>query len=116
MRMESDCLFCKIVAGEVPAEKVYEDEHILGFRDIHPVAPTHALLIPKEHIATFKDLTPEHDGMMGALLRAAAQVAAQEGLDDGYRLVGNCMKAAGQVVFHLHVHLVGGRNLSWPPG
>jgi histidine triad (HIT) family protein len=73
-------------------------------------------MIPKEHIATFNELTPEHDEMVGALMRAAAKVAAQEGLDEGYRLVGNCMKAAGQVVYHLHVHLLGGRGFSWPPG
>ncbi|MCK4303487.1 MAG: histidine triad nucleotide-binding protein [Candidatus Eisenbacteria sp.] len=114
--MEKDCLFCKIIAGEIPAEKVYEDERILGFKDIRPAAPFHALLIPKEHIPTFNDLGEAHDAMMGGLLRAAAAIARQEGLDEGYRLVGNCLKAAGQEVYHIHVHLLGGRGFNWPPG
>lgn len=114
--MEKDCLFCRIVAGEIPAERVYEDERILAFKDIAPVAPFHALLIPKEHISTLNDLRPEHDAMIGAILRAGAEVARKEGLKAGYRMVGNCMKAAGQEVFHLHFHLMGGRRFGWPPG
>lgn len=114
--MEKDCLFCRIVAGEIPAERVYEDERILAFKDIAPVAPFHALLIPKEHISTLNDLRPEHDAMIGAILRAGAEVARKEGLKAGYRMVANCMKAAGQEVFHLHFHLMGGRRFGWPPG
>ncbi len=114
--MDKDCLFCKIVAGDIPAEKIHEDEQILVFKDIKPAAPFHALLIPKEHIPTFKDLGEPHDKMMGTLLRVAALIARQQGLDDGFRLVGNCMQAGGQEVYHLHVHLLGGRSMNWPPG
>jgi histidine triad (HIT) family protein len=114
--MDSECLFCRIAAGEIPAEKLYEDDEILVLRDIHPAAPTHALVIPKRHIATFADLAPEQDGLAGRLLRVAARVARQEGLDAGYRLVGNCGRQAGQEVLHIHVHLLGGRDFGWPPG
>lgn len=114
--MAADCIFCRIASGEIPAEKVYEDEQLLAFRDIHPAAPTHVLLIPKEHIATFDDLTPEQDALTGALLRRAGEVAARLGLEKGYRLVGNCQRAAGQEVFHIHIHLLGGRSFGWPPG
>ncbi|MFH1143454.1 MAG: histidine triad nucleotide-binding protein [Candidatus Eisenbacteria bacterium] len=114
--MRGDCLFCKIVAGAIPAEKVYEDDRLLAFRDIHPAAPTHVLLIPKAHVATLDDLTPEHDALIGALLRAASTVARAEGLADGYRLIANCGRGAGQAVFHVHVHILGGRALGWPPG
>ena len=114
--MSADCLFCKIATGEIPAEKVYEDEALLAFRDIRPAAPTHILVIPKEHIATFNDLTPERDALVGRLLRTAGEIARREGLADGYRLVGNCLRAAGQEVMHIHVHLLGGRSLRWPPG
>jgi histidine triad (HIT) family protein len=114
--MDRDCLFCRIAAGEIPAEKLYEDEEILVFRDIHPAAPTHALVIPKAHVATFGDLAPGQDALAGRLLRVAALVARREGLGAGYRLVGNCGRGAGQEVFHLHVHLLGGRDFGWPPG
>lgn len=114
--METDCIFCMIVAGEIPAEKVYEDDQVLGFKDLSPQAPFHGLLIPKEHIATFNDLEPRHDAVMGRLMRAAREVAGEQGLTEGYRLVGNCLKAAGQEVYHIHVHLLGGRSFSWPPG
>ncbi|MFC1572421.1 histidine triad nucleotide-binding protein [Candidatus Eisenbacteria bacterium] len=116
METDKDCIFCKIVAGDIPAEKVYEDEKVLGFKDLNPVAPFHALLIPKEHIATLRDLHPEHDGMMGGLMRAASEVAVKAGLDEGHRVVGNCLKAAGQEVYHIHLHVIGGRQLKWPPG
>ncbi len=113
----SDCLFCKIIAGDIPAEKIYEDENVLAFRDINPVAPLHALLIPKKHIATINDLQTEDAGVVGQLFLAAKQIAKQEGYaDEGYRTVMNCGEAAGQTVFHIHLHLLAGRGLSWPPG
>lgn len=112
----SDCLFCRIVAGEIPAEKVFETDTVLAFRDINPIAPSHVLLIPKRHIPTVDDLTAAHDAEIGELMRAASEVARLEGLKNGYRLVINCGKGAGQVVMHVHVHLVGGRRLGWPPG
>lgn len=112
----SECLFCKIVAGDVPSDKVFETDDILAFRDISPVAPTHVLVIPKKHIASLNDADADA-GLLGELLVAARAVAAQEGLaESGYRVVINTMKDAGQVVFHIHVHLVGGRSLGWPPG
>ena len=114
--MDEACIFCRIVAGEIPVQKLYEDDAVLAFRDIHPVAPTHALVIPKAHIPTFSHLGPEQDALAGRLLRTAAQVAREEGLTAGYRLVGNCERAAGQEVFHIHVHLLGGRGFGWPPG
>ncbi len=114
--MDRDCLFCRIAAGEIPAEKLYEDDEVFVFRDIHPAAPTHALIIPKAHIATLNQLAPEHDALAGRLLRVAARVARQEGLSAGWRVVGNCERAAGQEVFHIHLHLLGGRPFGWPPG
>jgi histidine triad (HIT) family protein len=114
--MPDDCLFCRIAAGEIPADKVYEDDEVVVFRDIHPAAPQHLLIIPREHIATFDDLLPEHDARIGRLVRRAAEVAARLGLTDGYRLVGNCQRGAGQEVFHIHIHMLGGRGLGWPPG
>jgi histidine triad (HIT) family protein len=114
--MPDDCLFCKIVAGEIPADKVYEDDEIVAFRDIRPAAPTHVLVIPKAHIPTLNDLTAEHDALMGRIVRVAQEIARDEGLSDGYRLVVNCLAGGGQVVFHLHAHLIGGRSLTWPPG
>ena len=114
--MPDDCLFCKIVAGEIPADKVYEDDEIVAFRDIRPVAPTHVLVIPKAHIPTLNDLTAEHDVLMGRIVRVAREIARDEGLSDGYRLVVNCLAGGGQVIFHLHAHLIGGRSLTWPPG
>ncbi|MBM3316604.1 MAG: histidine triad nucleotide-binding protein [Candidatus Eisenbacteria bacterium] len=114
--MASECVFCRIAAGELPAEKLFEDDHLLAFRDLHPAAPQHVLLIPKEHIASFDDLQPEQDECLGRLLRVAGGVAARLGLTGGYRLVGNCGPDAGQAVGHLHVHLLGGRGLGWPPG
>lgn len=110
------CLFCKIVKQEIPAKLVYEDDQALAFRDIKPVAPTHVLIIPRQHIATINDVRPEHEATMGHLYRVAAEVARREGLDArGYRVVMNCGPDAGQSVFHVHLHLVGGRILGWPP-
>lgn len=114
--MPSDCIFCRIVAGEIPAEKLYEDESVLAFRDIHPAAPTHAVIIPKAHLATFNDVSEGEAVLLGRMVRAAAAVARREGLSAGYRLVGNCGRAAGQEVLHIHLHLLGGRDFGWPPG
>ncbi len=112
-----DCLFCKIVAGEIPADIVHETETTLAFRDINPQAPVHVLIIPRKHIATINDLTGEDREIVGSLYTAARDIAAAEGLaDDGYRVVMNCNEAAGQTVFHIHLHLLGGRPLGWPPG
>ncbi len=113
----SDCLFCKIIAGDIPAEKIYEDDHVFAFRDINPMAPLHALIIPKQHIATINDLEEDHAGLMGNLFLAAKQIATDEGYaEEGYRTVMNCGEAAGQTVFHVHLHLLAGRPLQWPPG
>ncbi len=114
---DPDCLFCKIIAGDIPADIIYESDTAIAFRDINPRAPTHVLIVPREHIATINDIDPEHEAIVGSLFSAARAIAAQEGLsDDGYRAVMNCNAAAGQTVFHLHLHLLGGRILGWPPG
>jgi histidine triad (HIT) family protein len=111
----TDCLFCKIVKGEIQPAVVYENDHVLAFRDIRPQAPTHILAIPKAHIATLDDL--EDPALAGELMLAVRHIAKQEGLDqDGYRAVVNCRANGGQEVYHLHVHLLGGRRMSWPPG
>ena len=113
----ADCLFCKIVAGDIPAEIIYESESAIAFRDINPKAPTHVLIIPRQHIATINDLDEGNESTVGHLYMAAKAIAAAEGLaDDGYRVVMNCNEAAGQTVFHIHLHLLGGRTLGWPPG
>jgi len=112
-----DCLFCRMVAGEIKPDTVYEDDEILAFRDINPQAPLHVLVIPRRHIATTNDLDAEDAGLVGRLVMAARRIAATEGVDEaGYRLVINCNAGAGQSVFHVHVHLLGGRRLGWPPG
>lgn len=113
----TDCLFCKIVAGDIPAETVYEDEHVLAFRDIGPQAPTHVLVIPKKHIATLNDLQVDDAELVGQMMLAAKAIAAQEGIsEEGYRTVFNCNAGAGQTVFHIHLHVLGGRPMNWPPG
>jgi histidine triad (HIT) family protein len=113
----ADCLFCKIVAGDIPAEIIHETDSSIAFRDINPKAPTHVLIIPREHIATINDLNAGNEATVGDLYMAAKSIAAEEGLaDDGYRVVMNCNEAAGQTVFHIHLHLLGGRSLGWPPG
>ena len=113
----SDCLFCKIIAGEIPSGKVYEDDDVFAFKDITPVAPLHVLIIPKKHIATINDVEEQDAVLMGKLFLAAKKIAAEEGMsDEGYRTVMNCGEAAGQTVFHVHMHLLAGRDLSWPPG
>lgn len=113
----NDCLFCKIAAGEIEADVVAEGDGWLAFRDIRPQAPTHVLVIPTEHVAGASDLDPEHDALVGRMVRAAASIAADEGIsDEGYRLVANTGAGAGQSVFHIHLHLLGGRPMRWPPG
>lgn len=111
------CLFCRIAAGEIPATKVYEDDELVAFRDINPQAPLHVLVIPRLHVATTNDLTPEHDALAGAMIRRAGAIAAAQGYAErGYRTVFNCNAEAGQTVFHLHLHVLAGRHLGWPPG
>jgi histidine triad (HIT) family protein len=111
-----DCLFCKIAAGAIPVERVYEDERVLAFPDINPQAPTHVLVIPKQHIPSHAQAAAEDTEVMGHLLWAAGEIARKKGLAKGYRLVINSGPDAGQTVDHLHVHLLGGRPMGWPPG
>lgn len=111
------CLFCRIVSREIPASVVYEDDHVLAFNDINPQAPTHVLIVPKRHIATLNDLQPGDDQIVGELVRRAGAIAAARGIEaSGFRTVFNTNRDAGQTVFHIHLHLLGGRSLAWPPG
>lgn len=111
------CVFCKIAQGEIPAEVVYEDDHVLAFRDLNPQAPVHVLVIPRRHIATINDLEPGDAELVGRLYLAARKVAAEAGLATrGYRTVMNCNSEAGQSVYHLHLHVLAGRTMHWPPG
>ena len=113
----TDCLFCKIVAGEIPGQRVFEDRDLVAFKDIDPQAPLHVLIVPRRHIATLNDLTPADDALVGQMLRRAAALAHQHGYAErGYRTVLNCNREAGQSVFHIHLHLLAGRGLHWPPG
>ncbi len=113
----SDCLFCKIVEGKIPSKKVYEDEDVVAFDDIQPQAPIHVLVIPKKHVATLNDLAPEDDAVAGKLLRVAAKIARERGIADrGWRATVNVNRDAHQLVFHVHLHLMGGRPFGWPPG
>ena len=115
--MSDDCLFCKILAGDIPADIIYESESAVAFRDINPQAPTHVLIIPRRHIATINDLEDGDKETIGNLYLAAKEIAADEGLSEaGYRVVMNCNRGAGQSVFHIHLHLLGGRAMNWPPG
>ncbi len=115
--MSSDCLFCKILAGNIPADIVYESDNAIAFRDINPQAPTHVLVIPRKHISTLNDVDGEDHALIGELYLVAKAIAAAEGIDEsGYRTVINCNEGAGQSVFHIHLHLLGGRLLGWPPG
>lgn len=112
-----DCLFCKIIKREIPATIIYEDDICLAFDDINPQAPIHKLIIPKQHIATLNDLSDEHKPVTGHMLQVASQLAADLGIaDDGYRVLANCNAGAGQTVFHIHMHVLGGRSMLWPPG
>ena len=108
----NDCLFCKIVAGVIPSTKVYEDETVLAFRDIAPQAPTHILVIPKAHIGSVAEVTAENSPVVAHIFEVIAKIAADEGLDNGYRVVSNCGPDAGQTVHHLHFHILGGKQLS----
>ena len=113
----ADCLFCKIISREIPGSIVYEDERILAFNDINPQAPTHVLLVPKRHITSLTDLRAEDDQLVGELVRRAAAIARERGISaGGFRTVFNTNRDAGQTVFHIHLHLLGGRNMTWPPG
>ena len=107
-----DCIFCKIIAGDIPSTKVYEDETVLAFRDINPMAPTHILVIPKAHIASVNELTGENSAVVSHIFEVIPKIAAAENLTGGYRVVSNCGKDAGQTVFHLHFHILGGKELS----
>lgn len=110
-----DCIFCKIAKGEIPSTKVYEDEAVLAFRDLDPQAPEHVLIIPKEHIASAAEITPENSGLVARVFEAAAVIAKELGLKNGFRIVNNCGKDGMQSVQHLHFHLLGGITMGWPP-
>lgn len=115
--MTQNCLFCRMVSGEIKPDVVYQDEAVLAFRDINPQAPVHVLVIPKRHIATLNDLEPGDGDLVGKMVLAAKEVARQAGVAEaGYRTVMNCNADAGQSVFHVHLHVLGGRVMSWPPG
>ncbi|MEA3350499.1 MAG: histidine triad nucleotide-binding protein [Chloroflexota bacterium] len=115
--MTKDCLFCKIIAGEIPSEKVFEDELVTAFRDINPVAPTHILIIPNKHIASINDLGPNDEALVGHLFTVAKKLAQKEGINEsGYRLIINTGADGGQIIFHLHLHLIGGHKMQHPMG
>ena len=112
-----DCLFCKIIAGHIPGNIVHQDETMIAFKDINPQAPLHVLIVPRRHIATLNDLSVEDDALVGSMLRRAAAIAKEHGYDArGYRAVFNTNRDAGQTVFHIHLHVLAGRGLGWPPG
>lgn len=114
---DANCLFCKFVSGAIEADVVYEDDDVLAFRDINPQAPTHVLIVPRRHIPTINDLEESDAETVGKLFLVAGEIAKDEGFDEpGYRVTMNCNEAGGQSVFHLHLHLLGGRDFSWPPG
>lgn len=113
----SDCIFCKIISGEIAGDVVYENEDVLAFRDLNPQAPTHILVIPRRHIATINDLQDADAELLGKMYLAAKEIAKNEGIDEaGYRTIMNCNAGAGQTVFHIHLHVLGGRQMNWPPG
>ena len=114
---DSNCVFCKIANGELPSNKVYEDDVMVAFHDVNPQGPTHVLVVPKRHITSLLDVTPADDALLGSLVRRARDLAVEQGLDErGFRLVFNCGEDAGYSVYHIHLHLVGGRRMGWPPG
>lgn len=113
----SDCLFCRIIAGTIPSKPVYSDDRIVAFSDVNPQAPLHVLLVPRRHIASLNELGPDDDGLVGEMIRRAAAIAKEKGYAErGFRTVFNCNADAGQTVFHVHLHLLAGRGLGWPPG
>ncbi len=113
----TDCLFCKIIAGEIPGSIVYQDDAVVAFNDINPQAPTHVLVVPRRHIASLNELAPDDDRIVGELVRRAAAIAKDRGISaGGYRVLFNTNRDAGQTVFHIHLHLIGGRSMHWPPG
>ena len=111
-----DCIFCKIANGEIPSRKAYEDDAVLAFYDLDPQAPTHVLIIPKQHIQSVAQITAENSAVVAHIFEVAAKLSAELGLKDGFRIVSNCGESAGQSVPHLHFHLLGGRDFTWPPG
>jgi histidine triad (HIT) family protein len=115
--VSTDCLFCKIIAGQIPASIVYQDDSVVAFKDVNPQAPLHLLLVPRRHVPTLNDLVPDDDALIGSMFRRAAELAREHGYAErGYRTVFNCNREAGQSVFHVHLHLLAGRGLGWPPG
>ncbi len=113
----SDCIFCQIATGEIAAKIVHQDDDLVAFHDLNPQAPTHILIVPRQHIATLLDVGDDQAPLLGKLQRAAIEIARRQGLADrGFRLVTNCLEEAGQSVFHVHLHLLGGRSFDWPPG
>jgi len=112
----SECIFCKIIKGEIPSKTVYEDELVVAFEDINPQAPVHILIVPKEHIPKVDEMKAEHEKLLGHMIFVAKEIAAVKNLKEGYRLVMNNGPAGGQAVFHIHLHLLGGRQMQWPPG
>ncbi len=115
--MSNDCLFCKIISGDIPSSKVYSDDHVYAFHDINPAAPTHVLVIPRKHLSAVNDRSEEHEPLLGALMAAANRIVVQLDLEaSGFRYVINTGSHGGQTVFHLHLHILGGRPLTWPPG
>ena len=114
--MDDNCLFCKIIKGDIPSEKLYEDDDVYAFRDIAPQAPQHFLVIPKKHISGPAALTAADEQLMGKVMRIGAQLAAENGIGDNFRTVFNNGEGAGQTVFHIHMHILGGRSMTWPPG
>lgn len=112
----ADCLFCKIIAGEIPSTKIYEDESVYAFADIDPQAPFHAIVVPKEHIASAAEITEKNSHLIAKIFEAVARIAVKENLENGFRVVNNCGEDGGQTVGHIHFHLLARRNLQWPPG
>ena len=114
--MDENCIFCKIIDGQIPSDKVYDDEHVIAFRDINPQAPTHVVIVPRKHIPYIADMADSDEPLIGHIIYVATRIARQEGLDQGFRIVVNNDEQAGQTVFHIHFHLLGGRAMQWPPG
>ena len=113
----ADCLFCRLISGEIPATFVHQDESLVAFADVNPQAPLHVLIVPRRHIPSLNDLTADDDALVGSMLRQAAAIATSHGYAErGYRTVFNCNREAGQTVFHIHLHVLAGRGLKWPPG